>query len=342
MIRLGVICPSEIAYRRFMPALMQVRGVEFAGIGVSSQEERFGEKPNCGDQSNNIIEEERKKAQKFTDKYGGRIFESYREIACAENIDALYIPLPPALHYMWANIVLGAGKHVLIEKPATVSAQNTSRLIRLANSRNLAVHENYMFVYHRQLREIERIIQSGEIGEVRLYRITFGFPKRPGEDFRYNRQLGGGAFLDAGGYAIKYASQLLGESSKIKYAQLNYVDGYDVDMYGSGAMTNDAGDTVQIAFGMDNAYRCELEVWGSEGMLTASRVLTAPDDFIPTCTIYRQNDREVRELPADHTFKKSIEHIITCMKSEEIRTENYRAIMRQAGFVDEFLRLSEG
>ena len=340
MIRLGVICPSEIAYRRFMPALTQVREVEFMGIGISSQEERFGEKIDCGDQRKNIIEKEKEKARKFTDKYGGRIFESYREIACAENIDALYIPLPPALHQMWADIALRAGKHVLIEKSATVSAQNANQLISLASSRNLAIHENYMFVYHRQLAEIERIIQTGEIGKVRLYRITFGFPKRSEDDFRYNRQLGGGAFLDAGGYAIKYASQLLGESSKIRYAQLNYVGGYDVDMYGSGAMTNDAGDTVQIAFGMDNAYRCELEVWGSDGILTASRVLTAPDDFIPTCTICRQNDTEIRELPTDYTFRKSIEHFITCIKSEEKRNGNYRVITRQAEFIDEFLRLS--
>ena len=41
-LRFGVICPSDVAFRRFMPALTKVKGACFAGIGVNSIEERFG------------------------------------------------------------------------------------------------------------------------------------------------------------------------------------------------------------------------------------------------------------------------------------------------------------
>ena len=50
------------------------------------------------------------------------------------------------------------------------------------------------------------------------------------------------------------------------YSQLNGVDGFEVDVYGSAALVNDAGVTAQVAFGMDNGYKCELEVWGNKGV----------------------------------------------------------------------------
>ena len=59
-----------------------------------------------------------------------------------------------------------------------------------------------MFVFHNQLEAINDIVRSGEIGDVRLYRITFGFPRRDARDFLYNKALGGGALLDAGGYTM--------------------------------------------------------------------------------------------------------------------------------------------
>ena len=49
-------------------------------------------------------------------------------------------------------------------------------------------------------------------------------------DFRYNKSLGGGALIDAGGYTLKYASYLLGESAKITDAHLNYLPNYEVDI----------------------------------------------------------------------------------------------------------------
>ena len=53
-----------------------------------------------------------------------------------------------------------------------------------------------MFIYHSQLDEIDNMISSGEIGDIRLYRISFGFPMRAANDFRYNKALGGGALID--------------------------------------------------------------------------------------------------------------------------------------------------
>ena len=338
--KLGIICPSEIAIRRFMPALQKCDGLIFAGIGVFSKKERFGESDVNDDVFQEILKKEKEKAQVFIDQYGGKIYDSYASIATSSDIDALYIPLPPALHYKWAKLALENGKHVLVEKPSTTSSFDTKELVKIASERELALHENYMFMFHEQLDVIENIVKSGEIGDIRLYRINFGFPRRAANDFRYNRALGGCSLIDAGVYTIKYATMLLGPTAEIKYAQSNYLDEFEVDMYGSAALINSEGVTAQIAFGMDNNYKCELEAWGSKGCLTTGRVLTAPAGFAPTATIRKGNEDSVIEFPADDAFLKSIKHFVECINNEETRKDRYKAIVKQAELVDEFKKLA--
>lgn len=338
--RIGIICPSEIALRRFMPALQQCDEFEFEGLGVFTKEERFGDQ-NIDDETFEVIhQQEIDKARVFINQYCGQIYDGYGTIVTSPDIDALYVPLPPALHFKWAKLALENGKHVLVEKPSTVSSAESKELVRIAEKKGLALHENYMFTFHKQLDTIEDFIRSGEIGDIRLYRISFGFPRRAANDFRYNRALGGGALIDAGGYTIRYATRLLGSTAKLTYAQSNFLDEFEVDMYGSAAMVNNDGVTAQIAFGMDNNYKCELEAWGSQGSLIAGRVLTAPAGFTPSAIIRNGNEERTVELPADDAFLKSIQHFSNCIKDEKVRSERYQIITRQAELIDEFKRLA--
>jgi len=328
MIRIGIIGPSEIAFRRFLPALAKLSDFKFAGVAIADRSEW-----DADDLTRN---NEQSKASAFIENFGGTIFNSYTDIINAHEVDAIYIPLPPALHFHWAKEALIKGKHVLVEKPATTSKNETLELIKLARLKNLALHENYMFAFHQQLVAINEIIQSGEIGDVRIFRISFGFPRRPANDFRYNKALGGGALFDAGGYTIKYASMLLGNSAKLLYAHSQFIDEFEVDIAGSAAMVNNEGIAAQIAFGMDNNYKCDLEVWGSKGSLFTGRVLTAPAGFTPEIHIQIGNYSEIRKLPEDDAFQKSILHFKDCIENDAARTKNYADIEKQAILVQQF------
>lgn len=329
MKRIGIICPSEIAFRRFLPALKEAGCFEYAGVAIANKEEFVAA-------TDEILAKERSKAQTFVDNYGGKIYEGYRNLIESDDIDAIYLPLPPGLHYQWAKAALAAGKHILVEKPCTTALANTQDLLQEADRISLAVHENYMFAFHDQLKAVNDIVDSGEIGDVRLYRISFGFPMRAQNDFRYNKALGGGALLDCGGYTFKYASLLLGSTAKMKYAQSNNIDGFSVDMYGSAALVNDKGVTAQVAFGMDHNYKCELEIWGSKGTIFTNRILTAPAGFVPEVVIRKGNEEEKRNLPADDAFKKSILHFSQCVENNDTRKENYQTLLRQAKLVEDF------
>lgn len=342
MVKIGIICPSEIAFRRFLPALQNIKDkTVFVAIGIASPEEWFGVLSNVSKKQINEQQAcERIKAQTFVDQYGGEIIVGYNNLVTSNAIDAIYIPLPPALHHKWAKKALKAGKHVFVEKPSTTCLVDTDDLINMASSRGLAIHENYMFIYHNQIKALDEIVKSGEIGNVRLYRITFGFPLRQLNDFRYNKALGGGALLDAGGYCIKYANYLLGGNAKVVTAQINNIENFEVEMYGSASMVNENGQVAQLAFGMDNDYRCDIEIWGSKGTITSRRILTAPTGFIPTCTIKKNQEIDIRELPADDAFLKSIERFVDSIKNEKIRKDEYKILHKQALLIEQFKRLA--
>lgn len=334
-IRIGVICPSEIAFRRFMPALTECPEFEYKGIAVADAHEWFG---NLTDE---MRLQELSKARRFVDGYGGEIFKSYTELIESPDIDAVYVPLPPAFHYQWSMKAIENKKHVFVEKPSTTNASDTKKLVEAAKQGNLAIHENYMFQFHSQLDCINQYISEGRLGDLRLIRISFGFPERAANDFRYNKEMGGGALLDCGGYTVKLASMLLGETAKIVSSRLNYIKKYDVDIFGAVTMENRDGLTAQLSFGMDNCYKCELEIWGSKGTISTDRILTAPVGYEPIIQ-YKDGNHPVEEikLPADDTFRKSILYFGKCIHDPETRNLSSDALVRQAEYIDQIRRIS--
>lgn len=139
---------------------------------------------------------------------------------------------------------------------------------------------------------------------------------------------------------MKYAASLLGNSARIVQAQANFIDDFEVDIFGSAVMVNDDGTTAQLAFGMDNDYKCELEVWGSKGTLYTNRVLTAPVGYSPILSISKNGSKEEITLESDDAFRKSIKKFSDCINNSEIRKKNMIGILKQAQYVDEFRRLA--
>ena len=130
-IRVGIICPSEIAFRRFLPSLRKLSEFSFAGVAIASPEEWAGDGKITAD-TKAIIDRERQKSQNFIDNYGGKIYEGYQTLISSPEIDVVYLPLPPALHFKWAKLVLESGKHAYVEKPFTTNLEDTKVLLEIA------------------------------------------------------------------------------------------------------------------------------------------------------------------------------------------------------------------
>lgn len=308
--RIGILGAADIAKRRFLPALKKAEAFQFAGLAVSDVSRV-------------------KKAEELTSIYGGKIYIGYEELLRQSEIDVVYIPQPPAFHNKWARLAISYGKHVLLEKPATTNLQDAEALIEFAEGKDIVLLENYGFCYHRQAALINSIVERGELGKLRLIRAAFGFPYRDSNDFRYQAALGGGALLDCGGYTVKAAQLFLGNRLRVMSSQLNFEDIHDVDLFGSAMLCNEKGLTAQVSFGMDNSYRCELEIWGSKGYLSAPRFFTPPADFEAQIFIKKGMEEQILKVEPDDQFLRIIQKFSDCIENPDIAREAREEILCQ-------------
>jgi predicted dehydrogenase len=135
---------------------------------------------------------------------------SYEELLAAENVDAVYIPLPTALRAEWVNRAARAGKHVLCEKPCAVNAVNLKAMLSACRKHRVQFMDGVMFMHSPRLARVRDILDDGKsIGEVR--RLSSAFSFYSGKDFfRDNIRVNGalepaGCLGDLGWYCIRFA-----------------------------------------------------------------------------------------------------------------------------------------
>lgn len=241
---------------------------------------------------------------------------SYDALLARKDIEAVYIPLPTGLHEEWVTKALAAGKHVFTEKSLAMDQPAAERIIEAAVSRQRVLMEDFMYRYHAQHAYVFDLLHSGFIGELRLFRSSFGFPPLPSDNFRYSRQLGGGALLDAAAYTVNAARWFLGNEIEVQDAQLFDSALHDVCLYGSASLRHPVtGLAAQIAFGFDNYYQCSYELWGSKGKITVERAFTPPPDLAPTVKLERQGELQTVQLKPDNHFYNILDEFAQCIRN---------------------------
>lgn len=279
-IKIGVIGCANVAERFMLSAIKATSEFELIAIASRTKE----------------------KANRFADNFSCEAIEGYSNLINRNDIDAVYIPLPTGLHEEWIMNSLNKGKHVLAEKSLVANYSSAKRIIKEAEARQLLVMENYMFKYHRQHAFVKKLIGDGEIGDVRFFKSAFGFPPRSKDDIRYNKKLGGGALLDAGGYVVKAAQLFLGTDLTLGGSFLKYDSQLDVDIYGGAIFKNDKDQIAHVSFSFDNYYQCMYEIWGSEGKITAERAFTAPANYGPKIILEKQDHKQEFIIAPDNHF----------------------------------------
>jgi len=96
-----------------------------------------------------------------------RAIETHQTVLDDPSIDGVVIATPAASHFPLAKEVLDAGKHVFVEKPLATKVTEVDELSRRATEQNLVVMTGHTFVYNSAVRHVKRLIDSGELGELR-------------------------------------------------------------------------------------------------------------------------------------------------------------------------------
>jgi len=202
------------------------------------------------------------------------------------SVDIVYVATPIGLHAEHGRQVLGAGKHLWCEKPLTSRLQDTLDLLRLAEDRNRSVCEGLMYLYHPQFRQLAGYVGEARLGRLKSISCRFGIPRMAQSGFRSDPLLGGGAFLDVGCYPVSAIAALFGEQvPNVLYSFIDAADGSAVDTSGHALIEGPKGVVAHAQWGINCAYRNEIDLWCDQGSVFTDRIFSKNPDYVPAFLI---------------------------------------------------------
>lgn len=145
----------------------------------------------------------RSRAEAFAAEHGvERATDSYAAVLADPEVEAVYNPLPNALHAPWNLAAVAAGKHVLSEKPFASTAEEAVEVRDAAEKAGVTVVEGFHYLYHPVMERLFALLDSGELGELRRVEALVAMPAPDQGDPRWSFDLAGGALMDLGCYGI--------------------------------------------------------------------------------------------------------------------------------------------
>ena len=188
-IRWGVLSTANIGMKKVLPAMMQ--GKFTSVVAIASRD----------------LKKARDAAAMLDipTAYG-----TYEELLADPNVDAIYNPLPNNMHVPWTIKAAEAGKHVLCEKPLSLTVAEAESLLAVRAKTGVKIGEAFMVNSHPQWIRLRELLAEGRIGELRSILGFFSYYNVNPANIRNQVDVGGGALMDIGCYMIhaaRYAFQ---------------------------------------------------------------------------------------------------------------------------------------
>ena len=253
-LRWGILGTAKIARRAFIPGVRN--GTEGTVTAVASRDAA--------------------RAAAYASELGiPHSHGSYEALLDDHEVDAVYVPLPNAMHAEWTERAARAGKHVLCEKPAARRRTDAERMAAACRAAGVILMEAFMYRHHPQHARALELIRDGAIGEPVFVRASFCFTfsadRRAEGDHRLEPEQEGGGLMDVGCYAVNAARYLFG-AEPVEVSALQRVDPqFDVDTAFAGVLRF-PGDRLAVIDGSFDVSGTQLyEVAGAKGILQVDR-----------------------------------------------------------------------
>jgi predicted dehydrogenase len=244
------------------------------------------------------------------------LFDNYKDAIIKSNGSIAYITTTNNSHFLWAKTVLNAGMHTIIDKPATIRFSETEELIDIAKSKGLLLSESTVYTYHPQLLLIKNIIKQNNTTP-KLLTAHFSFPPMDANNFRYKKELGGGALLDTSPYAVSIGRFFFEAVPE----QCNYLenaildDGLEISY--SLLMKYSNGRALIGHFGFNTEYVNRLNILGERISIDADRIFTIPDSMTNIIRVKVNNQNSEVIAPCGNTFELYLNAIGDSIKTNE-------------------------
>ncbi len=265
-VRFGILATGRIA-ASFATDLREVPGAALVAVGSRSPEG----------------------AADFVERYGAadcRAHGSYDALLADDGVDVVYVASPHTLHLEHARSALAAGRHVLCEKPLTVTRREAEALVAAAVEHDRFLMEAMWTACHPVVRAVVEGLAAGRFGTPRQVHADLGWVvDRPADDRLVDPALGAGALLDLGIYPLTLADLLLGPVTAVVATADLAPSGIDLDV--AFATRHEGGGLGALTASM-TAHSPR-----SATLATDTGLLELPADFHhPPYALWRPHDGE--------------------------------------------------
>jgi len=291
----GILGTARIAAERLIPAFNESAISKL--VGVASRD--------------------KKRASQFAYEHGiSNAYDSYDELLADESIKAVYIPLPNHLHRKWTIKAINAGKHVLCEKPLSISTKDGIEMFAAAQKHNVLLMEGFMYRFHAQTKRVEELITCGEVGSLQLIRVAHSFPlvleDRDG-DFRWREEYGGGSLADLGVYCVDTARHLFSADPVRVFAQSVCCCDYTAEAETIGILDFPGNRAALFDSSFLLATRKEYEVVGDKGRISAYNAYNPDRGVSVSIEIEKEGKKIVEKVSPQNEYLLEIDHLSACI-----------------------------
>jgi len=218
----------------------------------------------------------------------------YGELLARPDVEAVYIPLPNDGHKRWILAALEAGKHVLCEKPLTMSPADTDEVFDAATTNGLTVVEAYMWPHHPRSQLILQLARE-ELGNLRFSHAAFSFTLDRPTDHRLDAR-GGGALFDVGIYCFGPAV-LLAPREPLAAAATAVRNEHGIDVTMSGWLDLGEGFAATAEVSFESVDRRSLDLVGTRGAIRIPSG-SAPGPTAESVVVVERSRDEISEHSA--------------------------------------------
>ncbi|MDE1159963.1 MAG: Gfo/Idh/MocA family oxidoreductase [Neorhizobium sp.] len=283
------------------------------------------------------------KAKDLAARFGApHAFGSYEEMLSSDVIDAVYIPLPTSQHVEWSKKAAEAGKHVLVEKPLALKAQEIKDLIAVRDRTGVVISEAFMVTYAPVWAKVKALLAEGAIGRLRHVQGAFSYFNRDPGNMRNIPELGGGALPDIGVYptiATRFATGA--EPLRVKSTIERDAD-FGTDIYANVKADFGTFDmTFYVATQM--AARQVMVFHGTEGFIEVKSPFNANRYGAEEIELSNQNHQQAQifRFPDSRQYKRQVEAFAKAAAGEISAVLPLESSHANQRFIDAIYRASE-
>ncbi|HEY2469675.1 MAG TPA: Gfo/Idh/MocA family oxidoreductase [Terracidiphilus sp.] len=262
-LRWGVLSTASIGMRKVLPAMQLGR---FTTVDA-------------------IASLDLKKAKEAAARLGiAKAYGSYEELLADPEIDAVYNPLPNQMHVPWTAKAAEARKHVLCEKPISLTVAEARTLLAVRERTGVKIGEAFMIRSYTQWLRVGELLRSRRIGQLRSVAGFFSYYNDDPANIRNQVECGGGALLDIGCYCIQAARYGFGQEPRRVVGLVERDPKMKVDRLTSALLDFEGGQAIFTCSTQMVPYQ-KVVFFGTKGRIEMEIPFNAPKDRLTRISI---------------------------------------------------------